>query len=238
MSIGNLKTDGGKGTNWPWQYKMLLGLDKIASAIVTGGKDYESDLVSITCAGPVPPAGTVLRLEVRVFDTTTGSFTSVSYYEPGSITPDPADYSGCTKTYLEAGDATEATLELCRQLLATIDTDTGNIATSTATTATNTTNIETNTDSLVDTSNAPTILRATANALVTLSTQVIKSISFYNATTDATNNANVNGVILRQGETVNFDAGSNGNTFPTSSFNYNADPSGVGAGDLLIIYVE
>ena len=29
MSIGNLKTDGGKGTNWPWQYKMLLGLNKI-----------------------------------------------------------------------------------------------------------------------------------------------------------------------------------------------------------------
>ena len=59
MSIGNLKTDGGKGTNWPWQYRMLLGLDKIAASIVTGGKDYESDLVSITCAGPTPPAGTV-----------------------------------------------------------------------------------------------------------------------------------------------------------------------------------
>ena len=111
MSIGNLKTDGGKGTNWPWQYKMLLGLDKIVATIKTDGKDYESDLVSITCAGPVPPAGTVLRLEVRVFDTTTGAFTSISYYEPGSIVADPADYSGCTITYLEAGDATEATLQ-------------------------------------------------------------------------------------------------------------------------------
>jgi hypothetical protein len=29
MSIGNLKTDGGKGTNWPWQYKMLQGLQSI-----------------------------------------------------------------------------------------------------------------------------------------------------------------------------------------------------------------
>jgi len=114
MSIGNLKTDGGKGTNWPWQYKMLLGLDKIAASITTGGKDYESDLVSITCAGPVPPAGTVLRLEVRVFDIATGAFTSVSYYEPGNIVADPADYSGCTITYLEAGDATEATLQAVR----------------------------------------------------------------------------------------------------------------------------
>ena len=26
MSIGNLKTEGGKGTNWPWQYKMLKGI--------------------------------------------------------------------------------------------------------------------------------------------------------------------------------------------------------------------
>ena len=57
MSIGNLKTQGGKGTNWPWQYKMLLGLDKIAASIVTGGKDYESEMVSILCPGPVPPVG-------------------------------------------------------------------------------------------------------------------------------------------------------------------------------------
>ena len=71
-----------------------------------------------------------------------------------------------------------------------------------------------------------------------MSTEVIKSISFYNATTDVLNIANVNGVILRQGETVNFDAGGNGNKFPANSFNYNADPAGVGAGDLLIIYVE
>jgi hypothetical protein len=71
----------------------------------------ESDLVSITCAGPIPPAGTVLRLEVRVWDTVTGGFTDISYYEPGSTIADPADYSGCTITYLEAGDATEATLQ-------------------------------------------------------------------------------------------------------------------------------
>ena len=210
MSIGNLKTQGGKGTNWPWQYKMLLGLDKIAASVATNGKEYEAELVSITCAGPVPPAGTVIRLEVRVWDATTGAFTSVSYYEPGSTTPDPADYSGCTKAYLQSGDATEATLAL----------------------------IKTNTDSLVDTSNAPTILRATASALVTLNTQVIKSISFYNATTDPLNIANVSGVVLKLGETVNFDAGGNANTFPASEFTYDADPAGVGAGDLLIIYVE
>jgi hypothetical protein len=36
MSIGNLKDQGGKGTNYPWQLKMLLGLDKILTALSGG----------------------------------------------------------------------------------------------------------------------------------------------------------------------------------------------------------
>ena len=102
-SIGNLKNSGLKGNNWPWQYKMLLGLDKIAASIVTGGKEYEAELVNISCSGPVPPLGDIIRLEIRVFDTTTGSFTTVQYYEPGSIVPDPTDYSTCTITYITGG---------------------------------------------------------------------------------------------------------------------------------------
>lgn len=37
MSIGNLKDYGNKGNNFPWQYKMLLGLDKILAAISGSG---------------------------------------------------------------------------------------------------------------------------------------------------------------------------------------------------------
>ena len=37
MSVGNLKTDGQKGNNFPWQYKMLVGLDAILSALSGGG---------------------------------------------------------------------------------------------------------------------------------------------------------------------------------------------------------
>jgi hypothetical protein len=33
MSIGNLKTDGNKGNNFPWQLKMLQGLQGIIDAI-------------------------------------------------------------------------------------------------------------------------------------------------------------------------------------------------------------
>lgn len=255
MSIGNLKTDGGKGTNWPWQYKMLLGLDKIVATIKTDGKDYESDLVSITCAGPVPPAGTVLRLEVRVFDTTTGAFTSISYYEPGSIVADPADYSGCTITYLEAGDATEATLQAiltknteievtADAILAmnteieantdSIKTDVGDILSNTTGILADTAAIDTNTDTLRNSTNAPTMLRATAAGQVTIAA-LVKSISFYNAS--ATDTAHVLTVDLKPGETVNFDAGGNGNKFPASTFTYDPDTTGGGAGDLLIIYV-
>ena len=35
MSIGNLKTDGGKGTNFPWQHKMLKGFGQLIS--LSGG---------------------------------------------------------------------------------------------------------------------------------------------------------------------------------------------------------
>ena len=34
MSIGNLKTDGNKGNNFPWQLKMLKGLQGIINAII------------------------------------------------------------------------------------------------------------------------------------------------------------------------------------------------------------
>ena len=126
-SIGNLKNTGLKGNNWPWQYKMLLGLDKIAASIVTGGKEYEAELVNISCSGPVPPAGDIVRLEIRIFDTVTGGFTSVQYYEPGSTTPDPADYSGCTVTYITGGGGTAGGATEATQLL--VEANTASVAT-------------------------------------------------------------------------------------------------------------
>ncbi len=223
MSIGNLKTDGGKGTNWPWQYKMLLGLDKIAAAIVTGGKDYESDLVSITCAGPVPPAGTVLRLEVRVFDTTTGAFTSVSYYEPGSIVADPADYSGCTITYLEAGDATEATL----QAILAMNTD---IEAKTTLVVANTDQIKNDIEDIKDNvinvkTVTPALLGTTAAGTVAAGA---RSISIANVGTEI---GQVLGANLGAGETVTFDAGSLNNILTAVAY----DPTTPGTGTRFLI---
>jgi len=223
MSIGNLKTDGGKGTNWPWQYKMLLGLDKIAAAVVTGGKDYESDLVSITCAGPVPPAGTVLRLEVRVFDSTTGAFTSVSYYEPGSIVADPADYSGCTITYLEAGDATEATLQAILAMNTDIEAKTTLVVANTDVIKNdiedikdNVINVKTVTPALIDTIASGTVAAGA------------RSVSIANVGTEI---GTVLGTNIAVGATVTFDAGSLNNTLSAVTY----DPTTPGTGTRFLI---
>ena len=233
MSVGNLKTSGQKGTNWTWQYRVLLGLDKIAANVATNGKEYEAELVSITCAGPTPPAGTVIRLEVRVWDAVTGAFTSISYYEPGSTTPDPANYSGCTKTYLESGDATETTLQAILTKNTAIEVDTTAISSNTGDIATNTANNKTNTDTLRVATNTGVMTRGTGSVTVT---ELVKSISVYNAHASATGTINIGGagaVNLLAGETVNFDAGGNGNKFPASHFVID----GGGSADMLIIYV-
>ena len=222
MSIGNLKTDGGKGTNWLWHNRMLKGLQGIIDVInsTANGSEYEAQLVSIICAEPiapiVTPAGTYLRLEVRTWNTVTGGFTDVSYYKPGDPNPDPNDYSDCTITYLEAGDATEVTLQA---VLSTLNSTTV----------------------------IPVMLRKNATAVpgvFDVITDSVKSITFANySAVDAkigiSNLAPVPVVtetILQAGEVITFDASGNANKFPASIFSYNPDPTPGITGDLLITY--
>jgi hypothetical protein len=249
MSIGNLKTEGGKGTNWPWQYKMLKGLQGIIDVInsTANGSEYEAKLVTIDCPpGPVPPnphAGPKLYLEVRVWNTVSGGFTDIFYYLPGDLTQYlPAQFLGCTITYLETGDATEATLQAIEAINTDILADTAVIETNTTGILADTAAIETNTDELVNLANTPHILRQTAVAVPFTNDIImvaVKSISFYNAS--ATQSAQIEAgfsgnIVLKVGETLNFDAGGNGNSFPATSFTYDPDPGGI-AGDLVIIYV-
>ena len=53
MSIGNLKTDGGKGTNFPWQYKMLKGIGELVRISGGGG----STAIKRTVNSKRPKAG-------------------------------------------------------------------------------------------------------------------------------------------------------------------------------------
>jgi hypothetical protein len=99
MSVGNLKTYGGKGTNMPWQLKMLLGqecacdnltdittntgtanalLNQILAAIQAGA-DYEASLIV--------DANDVTWLEVRIYNPDTGTFDPPVYFQAGSNTP-------------------------------------------------------------------------------------------------------------------------------------------------------
>ena len=229
MSIGNLKTDGGKGTNWPWQYKMLKGLQGIIDVInnTANGSEYEAQLVSIICAAPiapiVTPAGTYLRLEVRTWNTVSGGFTDVSYYKPGDPNPDPNDYSDCTITYLEAGDATELTLQA---VLNELKAD------------------------LADKVVIPVLLRKAGNVVAGTPdtiTDVVKAISFANYSSlkasifvsDNDPTAPVyTSIELKAGEVINLDAGGNANSFPANMFQYEPDPVANINGDLLITYTK
>jgi len=210
MSIGNLKTDGGKGTNWPWQYKMLKGLQGIIDVInsTANGSEYEAKLVNITCTG-VPFNGTELYLEVRVWDTVTGGFTgNPTYYLPGSTVGVPlATFTdaGCDIDYLEAGDATEATLQAI---------------------LTQNTQIEVNTSPV--TGVTPALSRVTASGTVAAGS---RSVSIANVGDES---GTVLGTELGAGETVNFDAGSLNNTLAAVTYDPTSDGVGVTATTFLI----
>ena len=55
MSIGNLKTEGSKGTNFPWQYKMLKGIGELVRVSGGGG----STAIKRPAAGDLDDAGTI-----------------------------------------------------------------------------------------------------------------------------------------------------------------------------------
>ena len=101
MSAGNLKTEGNKGNNFPWQLKMLLGqqcaCDELAAinantddveflltSILTtlqASTEYEAKFVVDTCDSDK------VYLEVRVWNPDTSTWGPITYYLPGSDTP-------------------------------------------------------------------------------------------------------------------------------------------------------
>ena len=61
MSIGNLKTEGSKGTNFPWQYKMLKGIGELVRVSGGGGSTAIKRTVNSKrpAAGDLDDAGTI-----------------------------------------------------------------------------------------------------------------------------------------------------------------------------------
>lgn len=97
------------------------------------------------------------------------------------------------------------------------------------------TEIVTNTATIINQLGGTPGAQRTANILRVASTtgtigSNVYSISFSNV---GTGDATVNGVILKQGETINFDAGTLNNYFPLGTFSYDTTTSGA---ELLITY--
>jgi hypothetical protein len=57
MSIGNLKDYGNKGNNFPWQLKMLRGLDALLTAFSGSGTSYLAPQSRITQIARVSDTG-------------------------------------------------------------------------------------------------------------------------------------------------------------------------------------
>lgn len=230
MSIGNLKDQGNQGKNFPWQLKMLLGqqcaCDELAAinantdqveflltAILTSlqaSTDYEAKFVVDTCDADK------VYLEVRVWDTDSGTWGPITYYLPGSstpVTPVGASTPGCLVYTDPSGILGQilAELQLQTPLLTTIDSNTAQLVTNT--TAVNRT---------------PNFLRPTGVAGTTPAGTF--SASFASV---GTANATVGGMILKPGETVNFDGGSVNNTLSAIAY----DTTTAGA-ELIITYLS
>jgi hypothetical protein len=213
MSIGNVKTEGSKGNNFPWQLKMLMGqqcacdalteiadntdtVEPLLTQILTAiqqGTDYEAALVV--------DANDVTWLEIRIWNGVT--FDPPVYYLAGSNTSGiplaPITYIN-PNTYLAqivsntTGLATETTL-------GSVDTK--------LTAAIRTTNF----------------LRP-SGSLGSIAAGTF-SMSFASV---GTGNATVGGMTLKPGETINFDAGALNNTLGAVA--YDTTPT---AAELIII---
>jgi hypothetical protein len=240
MSVGDLKTEGNKGNNFPWQLKMLLGqqcacdsLTELVNntdtvepllaqilAAVQQGTDYEAALVV--------DANDDTWLEIRVWNGVT--FDPPVYYLAGSNTAGtpvaPITYIN-PNTYLAqivsntTGLATETTLLNIDGTIATLATEATLL------------NIETNTTGTLKTPQyvVASNFAGTINVAVT-------SISFANnSSVDA--DITVDGVnynVLPAGVTVNFDAGAIGNYYAANTFAY--DTLSYPGSSIIIIYNE
>jgi hypothetical protein len=213
MSIGNVKTEGSKGNNFPWQLKMLMGqqcacdalteiadntdtVEPLLTQILTAiqqGTDYEAALVV--------DANDVTWLEIRIWNGVT--FDPPVYYLAGSNT---SGIPLAPITYINPNT-----------YLAQIVSNTTGLATETTLQA-----IETNTTSVART---PNFLRP-SGSLGTVTAGTF-SMSFASV---GTGNATVGGMTLKPGETINFDAGALNNTLGAVAY----DTTATGA-ELIII---
>jgi len=211
MSIGNLKTEGNKGNNFPYQLRTLQLLDAINNSINTlPGVDYETRTTTYEAIAPGTGYATgniIVRYDIIDVATSTVSAT-VWFNQTTQTTITPAPLAA----NLVPINAPSGVTVLNGPLTAAVNIqDGGNSITVDSNGATRTTNL----------------LRVTlASGTVAAGTY---GASFASV---GTANATVKGITLKPGETINFNPGGINNVLDAIA--YDASPANA---ELLIIYL-
>ena len=249
MSIGNNKSNGNKGNNFPYQAKVLTGLQQALElmgplgkettlaqllqdfnaedfateatlqsvlAAIQNGSDYEAKLV-------VDNNGATW-LEVRIWNPDTSTFDAPVYYAAGSNTAGtpatPINYINpltllATVANNTTGLSTEATLELVRLLLVSLDGK--DFATQTTLASVDT--------KLNVATRVPNLLRVTGAGTIA---PAVYDFSVYNA---GDNDGTILGGTIKSKEALNFSAGGLNHIYGAGTISYD----GTGT-ELVIIY--
>lgn len=228
MSIGNLKNSGNQGNNFPWQLKVLKGLQEIANqtslpltcvedsiALCAGGNLLTSTTIGADIGLDVNIIGGV-TLEVNL-DAANDQVGVYGYVNGASGSPVPLNVNATGQVAIQDGGNS-----ITVDGTVTANAGTGNF-TVVQTTASN---LNATVVGGTGVSRTPTILRTSTNSSVAAGAY---SMSFASVgTANATVGAGL--TILKPGETINFDAGAINNTLGAVAY----DSSAVGA-ELLII---
>jgi len=210
MSVGNLKTNGNKGNNFPFQLGALQLLGLIEAGItglvppgglateatalsilaaIQNGRDFEQNLV-IDTGGVGCPANCPTYSEIRIWNGT--SFDPPVYYNAAGAVVVPVGPLEYVNPQFTLEDILQQ-LVAANALLTTIDGDTSTL-------------------SAPQTGLPPVMIRSSAAGTVAAGK---RSIAFFNAgNADAT----VTGAVLKPGETVSFSADGLRDTLAAASY--------------------
>jgi len=187
-SIGNLKNSGLKGNNWPWQYKMLQGLQAIHDEVKSPLTCVEDSIA--LCAGGNLLTSTTIGADIGLDVNIIGGVTLV-------VNLDAADDEVGVYGYVNGASGSPVPLNV---------NATGQVA------------IQDGGNSITVDSNAvvrvPNIARP-IHPTTGIAGPLLYSVSFANV---GTGNAEIDGIILKPGEIINFDAGGINNTLASISY--------------------
>jgi len=221
MSIANLKDTGNQGNNMPWQWQMLKGLQAIydevsqpltcvddSVSICTNGTPLTSTTIGADTGLDVNIIGGV-TLEVNL-DAANDQVGIYGYVNGASGSPVPLNTNATGQVAIQDGGnsiTVDGTVELGATTLTALENITVQNGAGAAAVNIQDGGNSITVDGGTGVQRTPTFLRPTgSNGSVALGTY---SMSFASV---GTGNAIVGGIVLKPGETLNFDAGAINNT--------------------------